>query len=154
MDIRINIEDYLTSEEIKNECKEAIRGVIYTQYGKSENELDRLLVNLSYRYVFNMVDEAVGGNLKTVIKEKIIEIINDLSPYCVFRSSDYCATESIGYKIMEEEVEKQKEHIRQKIYEVIEQYDFQDLKSHISDMIYKCIDDRLFGDKNDCIPNT
>jgi hypothetical protein len=148
MDININIEDYLTPEEIKNECKEAVRGVIYTQYGKSENELDRLLINLSYRYVFNMVDKAVDGNLETIIKEKVIEIINDLSPYCVFRSSDYGSTESKGYKIIEEEVEKQRNHIRQKIYEVIEQYDFQSLKSRISDMIYECIEEKLFGNNN------
>lgn len=154
MDININIENYLTPEEIKNECKEAVRDAIYTQYGKSENALNRLLINLSYCYVFNMIDEAVDGNLETIIKEKIIEIINDLHSYHVFRSGDYGTPESKGYKIIEEEVEKQREHIKQKIYEIIEQYDFQGLKNHISDMIYECIEDKLFGDKNDCIPNT
>lgn len=149
MDIRINIEDYLTPEEIKCECKEALRNAVYSQYHRNERELDRLLTNLSYHYVWDMVNNAIDGNLETVIKEKVTKIIDELSSYSVFRGKDnYGYAESKGHKIMEEEVERQREHIKLRIYEVIEQYDYQGIKNRISDMIYECIDEKLFGNSN------
>lgn len=145
MEVTINIEDYLTPEDIKAECKEAIKNCIYNQYNRNEENLRRLIVNLSYEYVYQMVNDAIGGNLENRIKENVTKAIDEMSFYTVFRAKDTWSPESKGHQIMEQEVERQREHIKMRIYEVIEQYDYPGIKNRIGDMIYECIDNKLFG---------
>ena len=44
MNIEINISDYLSEEEIKEECKRAIRDLLYNIYN-NESRIDTLISN-------------------------------------------------------------------------------------------------------------
>ena len=67
MELKINIEDYLSKDEIKDECKSAIRSAIYHQFEK-ESELERLISNLSYEFLFKEVSECTGKDAEELIK--------------------------------------------------------------------------------------
>lgn len=81
MEIKINIEDYLDKEEIKE--------LISYEISKSaKNDAERILSNTAYSVVFDAVDKALDNKAKDIIKEKTLDIINNLSDFCLFRRAD------------------------------------------------------------------
>ena len=102
MNIEINISDYLSKEEIKEECKCAIRQLIYNTYNK-ESRIDTLISNLSYEFLFKQISECINKDTETLIRNKVIELLEDDSniKYLLFRKSDAWDRESsVGYKIL------------------------------------------------------
>lgn len=143
----INVNDYLSSKEIKEVIEDEIRKIIYRKY-RNEGDLDRLIINLSYRYVFEIIDKHFDGNLSNILKEKIVEIINNLSSYVVFKDGDiYGNKESVGKKILNEEVSNSRELIKSNIERIINDYPYDEIKETIGDSIYDCIMNRLFENK-------
>lgn len=126
MEIKINIEDYLNHDEIKNIIKHEIRYIV-------ERDAERLLTNSAYYVVFKAVDEALDNNAKELIKQKAIEVINNLSEFSVFRKRDTWEREnSIAYDILQEAVKENSNLIKQKIREIIENRDYEeDIKNAI-----------------------
>ena len=55
-EITINIDDYMTPEDIKVECMEAIKEAVFNSYYRDEGKLNRLITNLSYEFIFKAVD--------------------------------------------------------------------------------------------------
>ena len=59
MEININIEDYLSKEEIKEIAKEQISYAIKEKFRK-ESDIERIITNLSYEFLFKAVSETIG----------------------------------------------------------------------------------------------
>lgn len=119
MEININIEDYLDRDEIKDIIKNQIRYIV-------ERDAERLLTNSAYYVVFKAVDEALDNNAKELIKQKAIEVINNLSEFSVFRKRDTWDREnSIAYDILQEAVKENSNLIKQKVREAIENRDYE-----------------------------
>lgn len=117
--MEINVEDYLDRDEIKDIIKDQIRYIV-------ERDVERLLTNSAYYVVFKAVDEALDNSAKEFIKEKAIAIINDLSEYCVFRKKDDWEKEdSIAYQVLQEAMNENKDLIKQKVREAIENRDYE-----------------------------
>lgn len=148
MELKIDISEYLSSEEIKECCKDAIKSAIYGRYSRSEAETDRLITNLAYEFVWKMIDEEVGGGLEKMIRSKTIEAIEKLSEYSVFRvRSAWDRQESIGHKILEEEVSASRPLIKARVKQIISDYPFHELdRDEIGYVVHDCIMERLFGD--------
>jgi len=146
MNVNINVYDVASEEEVKQAALDVIRHEVFKTFNK-ENDLDRLISNLSYEFVFNMVNEQFNGNLENLLKEKITEILNDLSSYTVFRRKDaWDRDESIATKILNEECANARPLIKQRVEQIIEQYPFNELKNdEIGEVVYECIMDRLFN---------
>lgn len=153
MNININIEDYLSKEEIKDECKMAIRHSIYDKY-KKEAELDRLISNLSYEFIFTEISQCINEDVKTLIRNKVIELLNDGSSirYELFRKADAWDREtSVGYKILEQAIKDSESLIREKVTTTINNYDFGnswEIRDKIMDCVTSIIDERLFRIEN------
>lgn len=149
MNIDINIENYLSKEEIKNECKMAIRHTIYDKY-KKEAELDRLISNLSHEFLFKQISECINKDVEALIRNKVIELLNDGSSikYELFRKADVWDREtSVGYKILQQAIKDSENLIREKVTAVINNYNFgnnQEIYNKIMDCITLIIDERLF----------
>lgn len=151
MNIEINIHDYLSDDDVKDVLRKAIYDEIKEsiRYDKS---LTTFISNLSYKYVFNMVDEivkeSIGTGIEESIKQKVPEIINDLSSYSIFRAKDNWQTESVGQKLLNEAVIENKDLLKDKVKELlVKEYNKynagQDFASLMSDVVYE-----IFSPKN------
>ena len=145
MNIEVNIHDYFSDDDIKD----VLRTAIYDEIKESisyDKSLTTFIANLSHKYVFKMVDDIVKENIGTgiedSIKQKVPEIINDLSSYSIFREKDNWQKESVGQKLLNEAVIKNKDLLEDKVKELlVKEYnkynagdDFADL---LSDVVYK-----------------
>lgn len=160
MNIEINISDYLSKEEIKEECKCAIRHLIYNTYN-NESRIDTLISNLSYEFLFKQISECINKDAETLIRNKVIELLEDSSNlrYLLFRKADAWEKEdSIGYKILQQAIKDSENLIREKVTTAINNYDFgnrEEIYDTIMDCVRSIIDDRLFRTGvNDNIPTT
>ena len=147
----IKIEDYLSEEEIKEICKEAL-------YQKIREDMRNLnvndiIANVSYAEVAAMVDTYVGEDdfCKKEIPKKVHRVIDELSTYTVFRKADaWERKNSIAYDIMEEECRASRPLIKARVEQIINEYNFPQLER--DEIIYTIADvltDRLLPKKEE-----
>ena len=74
--IEINVEDYLSEEEIKDILKSVIKEEVRKKFLNDTKQLERIIINNSYDILFNMIDETFDMDVKTIVKNKTIELIN------------------------------------------------------------------------------
>lgn len=154
MELKINIEDYLSKDEIKDECKSAIRSAIYHQFEK-ESELERLISNLSYEFLFKQVSECIGKDAEELIKNKVIELLQKDSTikYEIFKKADaWERTEAVGLNILHSAIKDNESLIRDKVTNAIKDYNFgnsEDLKCRIQDVFAEILEEKIFHNKED-----
>lgn len=147
--MEIKIEDYLSPEEIKDICKDAL-------YEKVRNDMrglnvNDLIANISYSEVEAMVNAYVGDDnfCKTEIPKKVRAVIENLGTYSVFRRADaWERKNSVAYDIMEEECRAARPLIKKSVERIIDQYDFPQLeRDEIMYTIADVLTDRLLPEK-------
>lgn len=149
MNIEINISDYLSEEEIKEECKNVIRDLLYNTY-KNEACIDRLISNLSYEFLFKQISKCIDKDAETLIRNNVIELLENGTSikYELFRKPNAWDRESsVGYKILQQAIKDSENLIREKVTEAINNYDFgnsQEIYDKVMDCITSIIDNRLF----------
>ena len=79
--MNINIEEYLTKEEMKEIATQEFKKHINHQARES---LERIINNSAYQVVWSAVDESLDNEAKDFLKEKVIKIIGDMSAFNVF----------------------------------------------------------------------
>ena len=145
----IKIEDYLSKEEIKEICKDAL-------YQKIREDMRRLnvndiIANISYAEVAAMVDTYVGEDnfCKKEIQQKVHRVIDELSTYTVFRKADaWERGNSIAYDIMQEECRASRPRIKARVEQIINEYNFPQLeRDEIMYTIADVLTDRLLPEK-------
>lgn len=146
MQINVDIYDIASEKEIKTAVLDAIQSLVVRQFGGLESNLNRLVSNLSYHYVYEMVDRQYDGELDELLKSKIADIINELSSFVVFRRKDVWDKEdSVAYKILREELANARPLIKARVEKVICEYPLHELtREHIGETISECIMDKLF----------
>ena len=147
MNIEINVEDYLSPEDIRACAKQAVIEQVKSVYSR-ESDVQRLISNLSYQDLFAQIEEIMGeGDIKPILIEKIRGIIDNFHSYEVFREADaWGGKQSIGSRILHEEIEASRPRIRARIDQIIEEYPFRELnRDAIGEQVYDCIMDQLFG---------
>jgi hypothetical protein len=147
MEVTINVFDIATEEEIKEVALDAIRQLVVQQFSGPEENLNRLLSNLCYKFVWEMIDRQFNGELETILSTKILEIINGLSAFSVFRQKDVWGNEdSVAYKALQEEVANARPLIKARVEQIIQEYPFHELQyDEIGEVVYQCVMDRLFA---------
>lgn len=122
--MEIKIEDYLNHEEIKEILQDELRNQIRGHF-KNEDNAKRLLSNLAYHIVQEEVSKIVPNYEEELVKEvsKLIKE-KDLS-YYVF-NFDYFngVSKSFGAKLIEETVKENKQLIKDKVVEAIQNKDY------------------------------
>ena len=146
--MEIDITKYLSDDEIQSCILQEIRTQIRGIYN-SESDVQRLVSNLTYKIVFDMVDPLLEGGLENFLREKVKEKIENLSSYEIFRRADaWERSASKAQEILDDESEKARPLIRERVEKIIAEHPFDTLKrDEIGDVVYQCIMDRLFGDK-------
>ena len=137
MDIKIT--DYLTTDEIKSICKDALYQKIREDMrGLNVNDI---IANISNADVESMVDAYVGEDdfCKTEIPKKVRDVIEKLSTFTVFRKADaWERKNSIAYDIMQEECRAARPLIKKRVEQIINEYNFPQLER--SEIMYTIAD--------------
>ena len=146
----IKIEDYLSEEEIKEICKDALYQKI--REDMSNLNVNDIIANISNAEVEAMVDTYVGEDdfCKREIPKKVRELIEKLSSYTIFRKADVWERKnSIAYDIMQEECRASRPRIKARIEQIIDEYNFPQLeRSEIMYTIADVLTDRLLPEKD------
>ncbi len=117
MEMQIRVEDYLSKEEITEMIRYRLDDVI-------RKDSERILSNTAYGVVFEAVNKALDGKMQETIKAKVVEIINELSDFNVFRMKDAWGNpETVGTKILNEAIEENRQAIKEKVKEAVDGYD-------------------------------
>jgi len=149
MDITIKVEDYLSPEEIKDECRYAIRHSVMEKY-KEESELDRLISNLSYDFIFKAIQETTGEDTLQKIKDTVIKLANktDSVKYELFKTpNQWDSKPGIGYTIVQQALKENEPLIKEKVKDAISDYDFlsrKDLQCRMEDLFHEMLEEKLF----------
>ena len=122
MELSIDVEQYLSRDEIKDLCIEQVR-VEISKFFKNEENAQRLLGNLSYNLVFDEIDKVVP-NSRGMIAAKTMSILGDIKSYQVFRDASYGGQKSLGQQYMEQAVKDNKDLINERVRETIINKDF------------------------------
>lgn len=143
MEIKLNITDYLSREEIKQIIIEEIRQSAAKVF-KDEENIKRILSNTAYQIIFDEVEKIVP-NCKGIIEEKTKSIIENFSSYSVFREGSYGTPKSLASSYVEDFVKNNKELVLEKVKDTIVNHDFspeiwqhfEKLGSNFQDLIYE-----------------
>ena len=147
MEVSINIEDYLSKEEIKEIAKEELSYAIQEKFRK-ESDIERIITNLSYEFLFKAVSEAIGKDSLEMIKDKVVELLMDDSriKYLLWRKKDVWENEeSPAVTIMNQAIEDNRELIENRVFEMVSNYDFNEAKDEIYSVVCDAIEKQLFG---------
>lgn len=136
--MNINIEDYLSDEEIKEIVKEEFRYKVKESIQR--NGVTTWIANIGYQNVFEIINKEIP-EYESLVKEKTKEVIEGLSSYSVFRKKDLVDREdSLGQRYLEKAVEDNKEIINNKVIEIFNQLGKQDISYEILNILEEKID--------------
>ena len=148
MELTINIEDYITPEEIKAVAKEAVRDSIMRTYSRDEYNITRLVANLSYEFIFKAVSQAIGEDAQTKISNKVKELLEngDSIRYELWRRKDaWEKTESPAIPMLHKAIKDNEGLIRAKVMQSIDDYKFDDVQDAMYNALNEIIYDKVFG---------
>ena len=148
MDLTIRLEDFLTPEEIKAIAMDTIRDSIYRTFSQNEANINRLISNLSYEFIFEAVSKAIGEDAQTKISNKVRELLEDGSSirYEVWRRKDAwenCESPAIG--IVYKAIKDNEGLIRNKVMQSIDDFDFGDMRDIMYDTLQTVVYEKVFG---------
>ncbi len=149
MELKINIEDYLSELEIKEIAKEQLE-YSFKELFRKEADIERILSNISHEFVFDLINSQCDCDLEQILKDTIKDTLQnkDISFYLFRRKDAWDRSESPMIKIIDEEVINSRPLIKEMIEKHIEKYPFNELdENEIVDTISDVIKERLFGDK-------
>lgn len=143
MNVSIDVKDYLTEEDIRNEAKAALHYAFADQLRK-EADVERVLSNLTQGYIFRMVCDKLNVDreyIETAIADGVKKAIEgDTIKYKVFQRKDtWERSESPAVKILDDALANSKELIEAEVEKRIKEYDFHELQEEIQDTIYEVI---------------
>lgn len=153
MNITINIEDYLSQDEIKEECKYAINNSVSKMFCAKESEVNRLISNLGYEFIFEAVSKAIDEDAEKIIAEKVAELIKDDSSikYEMWRKGGtWDNIESPAIKILYRAIEDNEQLMRERVQEAIVDFEFPDVRDAMYDVACEIVSEKLFGKNQIC----
>lgn len=148
MELTINIEDYITPEEIKSVAMEAVRDSIMRTYSRDEYNITRLITNLSYEFIFSAVSKAIGEDAQIKISNKVKELLEDGGSirYELWRRKDaWEKSESPAIPILHKAIKDNEGLIREKVMQSIDGYEFNDIQETMYEALNQIVYDKVFG---------
>ena len=148
MEITFNVFDYLTMDEIKEECRMAIRQSIHNTFARNEEDVQRLISNLGYEFIFKAVSATIGKDAEKEISAKVAELAQDKSHirFEMWRKKDaWERSESPAIAILYEAIKDNKMLIRECVQTAIKEFDFPDVRDAMYETAREIIWEKMFG---------
>lgn len=147
--MEIEVKDYLSESEIKEIVQQELRLKVRQQFDL--NNIERIFSNSAYHIVWEEVNKSIDYDVTEFIKNKVIQIINELSEYSVFRDKgDYIYgrdKNSIAQDYLNQYVEENKNIINDRVIEIMQGLDSEKLNDQLYGLIYQVVEDRIIGKK-------
>lgn len=122
MEANIKIEDYLSEEELREIAEDEARRIVRENLQKTA-KMENFLTNMSYAILRQDIDELIPNYKEAIIKGIQESINKDYQIYHVFQPKDvWEREESLGWTYVKETIKENKELIKQKVKECIENY--------------------------------
>jgi hypothetical protein len=150
MKTEINIEDYLSNEEMKEIAIEEFRSIVRAKIegikpDKRIQDYERIISNSVYYYLETEIDKLLGTDTQELIKQGVKKVLTskDFS-FSIFREKDAWRSEpSQAQKFFNEAVIDNKPIIQEKVRQAIDDYDFTDIHENIKEYILEVIEIKL-----------
>lgn len=112
--MNINIENYVSDEEIKEAVLSAVKEKVYSM---DEDNIKRIYTNACYKAVADYSNEIIEEKgLDFSIENKVKELIDNLESFTVFYRDNYgSGRSSKAYELTQKIVEEEKEALREVI---------------------------------------
>lgn len=107
--------------------------------------VDTFISNISYINVFKKIDEEIP-DFEIQIKEKVKNIIENLSEYCVFKEKTVFEKASVGQKLLNNAVEENKNILNEKVIEIYKGLSKQDIATEICGILEEKIENMFKGE--------
>ena len=135
MKAEIEIDDYLSENEKKELAQDVFKDMCRNYFERKDNpeeELLRIAGNSAYIIAVDYLNELYDRNIEEIIKEKIIEILNDDKKisYEVFRKSYGYGSNGKGLELVEKYISENKELVREKVIEAINSFEYSETVAH------------------------
>lgn len=94
----MDISKYLTEDEMRDIAEQEFRDMIRN---KSSKDLERIISNSAYQVVWKAVDESMDNEAINILKQKVVEIIGDMTEFNVFaKPNAWDRKENTAYGIL------------------------------------------------------
>lgn len=134
-----NIDDYLSYSEKKKIVEEYFKDFLKTKF-KSEDDFGRVISNEAYGMVYRMVDKVFNKDLENILKEKIRDIILNITQFSIFKEPDAWGREpNNAYKFKQKCIEENFPRIKQIVNDSIDKETLKACKENINDLIKESI---------------
>lgn len=146
-ELQINVRDYLSDDRITEICEEEIRREIRKTFG-NEDDLVRLIGNVSHTVLFDAISETIGEDALCVLRDKVSALLADDKSikYALFRQRDmWGGRDSAAVVMMDEIVKRNKPYVESIVKKAIADFAFDEAKEEIYDVAASAIRDALFG---------
>lgn len=147
--MEINIEDYLTDDEVKEIIASEVREQTRHAFNSKRLDPNTLLQNAGHYAVFSAIDEHIGENgyAKKQVERETRRVINELSAYSVFgdRGNYPHYRTSVAQKHVDEATEKHRDIIDKRVIEGLEdisaRLDGAKINEFITEVVRNALDD-------------
>lgn len=125
--LEIKLEDYLTIDEIKDIIRDEFAASVAKTLSK-ETELTRIIGNIAHEIVFNEIGKYIT-NYKELLTKNVKQIIEKKDyRWEIFRSKDvWDREEGLGLTIIKETLNANKDSIKKRIEDAINNFDINEL---------------------------
>lgn len=141
--IEVNLDDYLSEDEKKSIAKQAFYDKCANKFMKDH---ERLFSNAAYGVVAEMVNKEMDNDVSTIIKNKAISIIQDMSSYSIFKAPDAWEREaSKGFTILQKALDESAHLIQARVEAIIGDLESAYMTERLNELMYEVVHDRLIG---------
>jgi len=141
--IEVNLDDYLSEYEKKSIAKQAFYDKCANKY---MNDHERLFSNAAYRVVAELVNKEMDNDVSTIIKDKAISIIKDMTGYSIFKAPDAWEREaSKGFTILQKALDESAHLIQARVEAIIGDLESAYITERLNELMCEVVRDRLIG---------
>lgn len=146
--IEIDVDEFISSDDIREICLDEIRMAIRKQF-KSDSDTKRIIGNIGYEIIKNEIEKIIP-NFTEMIAEQTTQICKTgIGTYTVFsKANGWGDKDSLGLTILNEEIENNRDIIKQKVIEVFNNISENDIGYVVGDIIKEVFIDRINNNVN------
>ena len=139
MKLEININEYLSNDEIKQAIIDEIKASTRLKMA-TDTDTSRIISNACYEMASELCDEQLNTPIKKIIEKKVLEIVNNLSSYTVFSKPDAWDRQPNNmYLFLQKTIEGHKGLIGQIVADNIEKQTLDYLKDDLKELIIESV---------------
>jgi len=117
--MNINIEDYVTHDQIKEAVIELIKESVKNHL-KDEKNFERIISNAAYAAASKISDDEFNADLKNKLKENLNKVVSSLSYSTVFKSPNaWDREQNTAYGFLQSCFDEMKPCIKEKFTEAV-----------------------------------